>query len=301
MHQVRYFLAVARTLNFTRAAEECHVSQPSLTKAIQKLEEELGGLLFRRERGLTHLTELGRLMLPHLEQTYTAALAAKSLADGLRRAELAPLRLGLTDSIFLPELSTLLGEMGRALPGLRLDLTHAPQGDLVEAALRGDLDVLILSGTTSLPERLILRPLRGETARLLLPADHPLAGAGAVPRAALAGLVLLRRQGCPDTEALLEECSGCGMMLDVRHCGRSEVDLQQMVLSRLGLALSWQDTPRLPGLAAVDLIDAGGRHITLATVAGRQHSQAVDAFLRLVRSRSWDREPRPSALLEGAA
>ena len=50
MHQVRYFLAVADTLNFTRAAELCYVSQPALTRAIQQLEEELGGLLLRRER-----------------------------------------------------------------------------------------------------------------------------------------------------------------------------------------------------------------------------------------------------------
>jgi DNA-binding transcriptional LysR family regulator len=50
MHQVRYFLAVARTLNFTRAAEECKVAQPSLTRAVRQLEEELAGDLFRRER-----------------------------------------------------------------------------------------------------------------------------------------------------------------------------------------------------------------------------------------------------------
>ena len=86
MHQVRYFLAVARTRNFTRAAEECNVSQPSLTRAIQKLEGELGGPLFRREHSLSHLTDLGRIMLPHLEQTYGAAQAAKSLAVSARAA-----------------------------------------------------------------------------------------------------------------------------------------------------------------------------------------------------------------------
>jgi DNA-binding MarR family transcriptional regulator len=67
LHQIRYFLAVAETLNFNRAAERCNVSQPTLTRAIKKLEEELGGPLFRRERKLTHLTDLGRLMRPHLE------------------------------------------------------------------------------------------------------------------------------------------------------------------------------------------------------------------------------------------
>ena len=67
MHQVRYFLAVAEVLNFTRAAEECHVAQPSLTRAIKQLEEELGGDLFRRERPHAQLTELGQRMLPLLD------------------------------------------------------------------------------------------------------------------------------------------------------------------------------------------------------------------------------------------
>ena len=77
MHQIRYFLAVSRTLIFTRAAEDCHVAQPSLTRAIKLLEAELGGDLFRRERNLTHLTEFGQRMLPLMSQCYESALAAK--------------------------------------------------------------------------------------------------------------------------------------------------------------------------------------------------------------------------------
>ena len=84
MHQIRYFLAVARTLNFTRAAEDCSVSQPSLTRAIQTLEAELGGELFHRERGLTHLTELGVKMLPLVQQCFDSAAAAKSLSNSLK-------------------------------------------------------------------------------------------------------------------------------------------------------------------------------------------------------------------------
>ena len=75
IHQIRYFLAVADTLNFTKAAERCHVTQPALTRAIQKLEEELGGPLLRRERSLTHLTDLGRMMVPHLERVLADDLA----------------------------------------------------------------------------------------------------------------------------------------------------------------------------------------------------------------------------------
>jgi DNA-binding transcriptional LysR family regulator len=66
MYQIRHFLAVSEYLNFRRAAEKCHVSGPALTRAIQKLEDELGGKLFRRERNRTHLTDLGALIRPHL-------------------------------------------------------------------------------------------------------------------------------------------------------------------------------------------------------------------------------------------
>ena len=67
MQQIRYFLAVAETLNFTRAAERCNVSQPAMTRAIQSLEDELGGLLFLRQPSKTHPTDLGRLVLPRLK------------------------------------------------------------------------------------------------------------------------------------------------------------------------------------------------------------------------------------------
>ena len=85
LHQIRYFLAVSSTLNFTRAAEECHVSQPSLTRAIKKLEDELGEELFRRERSRTHLTELGRVMVPFLQQSLDSAMAAKAHAQSYGR------------------------------------------------------------------------------------------------------------------------------------------------------------------------------------------------------------------------
>jgi LysR family hydrogen peroxide-inducible transcriptional activator len=83
MHQVRYFLAVAEHLNFSRAAEICNVSQPSLSRAIQQLEGEFGGQLFHRERRFTHLTDLGQIVRPHLETVYAAAVKAKRLSYDL--------------------------------------------------------------------------------------------------------------------------------------------------------------------------------------------------------------------------
>src|SRR6266478_5036750 len=97
MHQVRYFLAVAEELNFTRASEKCNVTQPSLSRAIKLLEEELGGPLFHRERESTHLTDLGQMVQPHLQSVYHHSMLAKHLSqDFVRRL---PLKLGIMSTI----------------------------------------------------------------------------------------------------------------------------------------------------------------------------------------------------------
>src|SRR5215475_8486038 len=111
MHQVRYFLAVAQTLNFTRAAEECHVAQPSLTRAIKQLEGELGGDLFRRERPHAQLTDLGQKMYPLLKRCHESALGAQSLASSLKSGESGSLRLALSRSIDLELLMPQLLEL----------------------------------------------------------------------------------------------------------------------------------------------------------------------------------------------
>src|ERR1700744_2915781 len=95
LHQSRYFLALARSLNFTRAAEACNITQPALTKAVAKLETELGGPLVHRERQLTQLTDLGKLVLPMLERTYTAAESVRISAEEFQQKEIAPLKIAL--------------------------------------------------------------------------------------------------------------------------------------------------------------------------------------------------------------
>ena len=113
MHQVRYFLAVTRTLNFTRAADECNVTQPSLTRAIKQLEAELGGDLFRRERPAAQLTELGHRMHPLLQQCYDAASGARMLAASFKGGEVGALRIALTHSIDLSLLIPHLDQIKR--------------------------------------------------------------------------------------------------------------------------------------------------------------------------------------------
>ena len=128
MHHIRYFLAVGETLNLTRAAERCNVAQPALTRAIKALETELGGELLRRERAVSHLTELGQRMLPMLRQCYDTALAAKMVAASIRKGEAAPLSVAISHTVTLGRFTPTLEELSRVLPGLQLKLHRGSGG-----------------------------------------------------------------------------------------------------------------------------------------------------------------------------
>src|SRR5436190_16776306 len=129
MHQVRYFLATVSELNFTKAADKCDVTQPSLTRAIKQLEDELGGDLFRRERPQAQLTELGERMLPLLKQCYESALGARSLASAIKSGEIGTLRLALSRTVELSTLMSHLAELSRLFAGLDIKLLrgNAPE------------------------------------------------------------------------------------------------------------------------------------------------------------------------------
>src|ERR1700730_9652532 len=87
MHHIRYFLALSETLNLTKAAERCNVSQPALSRAIKALETELGGEFLRRDPTLSQLTDLGQRMLHIMRQCSETALAAKMAAASIRKGE----------------------------------------------------------------------------------------------------------------------------------------------------------------------------------------------------------------------
>src|SRR4030095_17227623 len=143
MHQVRVFRRVARTLNFTRAAEECHVAQPSLTRAIRQLEGELGGDLFRRERPHRQLTELGQRMLPLLKQCYESALSARSLASAIKKGEVGSLRLAVSHTIDPSLVTPHVVELGKLFDGLELKLLRGNGSEGLGYLKKGAVELAI--------------------------------------------------------------------------------------------------------------------------------------------------------------
>ena len=287
MHQVRYFLAVARTLNFTRAAEECNVTQPSLTRAIQKLEEEFGGLLFRRERARTHLTDLGREMLPHLERTFDAAQAAKAAAKGMGKAQVTPLKLGLALSVGAPQLVAVLEEIGVALAGLELTTESGSSNQLIERALEGALDIIIIERPGEVPDRLEEWPLYSLPYLVLLNARHRLAGTDPLRLLDLAGESWIETaHDC--TARFRNVCETAGIEAQFRHKAADDAQLQRLVAAGLGAGLIPDGTSLIDGVVT-RLVEDGdwAGNVVLATIGGRRRSPATEAFVRSARARAW--------------
>lgn len=162
MHQVRYFLALAGTRNFTKAAEQCNVTQPALTRAIKMLEEELGGPLLHRDHRNTHLTDLGQVMLPQLERMWSNVEAAKTTAASLLSLKDAPLKLGLMCTIGPLRFAGFLSRFRSQQPGIQLSLIERKPSDLAAALQRGELDVAVMAPAADVDARFRIEPLYRE-------------------------------------------------------------------------------------------------------------------------------------------
>lgn len=288
MHQVRYFLSVCETLNFTRAARACDVAQPSLTRAIQKLEQELGGPLFRRERNHTHLTDLGRLMQPHLKAVHEASLAAQAEAAEFQNLEKAPLKLGVMCTIGPRRLIGFLDRLRREIPSLDLNLHEASGKRLTERLLAGDLDVALV-GLPAYPDRLDIAPLYDERYMIAFPKGHRFEGMPAVPLSQLDDEDYLQRVNCEYMDHFNALDRPKPFEVRLRYASEREDWIQAMVLAGMGCSVMPEYLPVMPGIATRVLVEPEiARTISLATVAGRRFSPTVAAFLRLAWHHAWE-------------
>jgi DNA-binding transcriptional LysR family regulator len=290
MQQVRYFLAVAQTLNFTRAAEQCNVSQPALTRAIKLLEEELGGELIRREGRLSHLTDLGKSMSPLLEQCYGSALAAKTLAKSLKTGEIAILDMGVSKTFDIGLLLPLLSEVYRAFPGLQFKVKRGATPQMWRMLETGELEVAIgwLQGDAS--ERIEAWSLFTETFDVVVGTDHDLARRNVPkfdPDLALDERFLVH-SGIDASAAEKKRLVAAGVDLALAHEVDSTPDLEAMVAAGLGLGLAPSASARSPRLRHLEIASLGvQRTVVVAVMAGRQRSRPVAGLLNLLRGADW--------------
>lgn len=288
--QIRYFLALARTLNFTRAAEECGVTQPALSRAIQRLEETLGGALVLRERSLTQLTEFGRAMLPLLQQTQDAAEAVRLQAERRRRQQdEAPLRLGICPFLAMGPFLAPLRSVAEGIEGAVLEIRRGAEPLLIDWVLQGTIDMAVVPQFRPPPERLHHWPLWTQGVEAWLPASHPLAReSGPLPIQALRDepMVALAVDPAADAaRAIVRE--RIGIRAPRRHAASGPEEMAAMVALGLGWGIAPEGTTAAPGVTARPLVDERpiAIEVVLINVAGRPMNRAVQHFHRLVRAR----------------
>lgn len=291
MHQVRYFLAVSQTMNFTRAAEQCHVAQPSLTRAIKLLEEELGSDLFRRERKLTHLTEFGQRMLPLLRQCYESALTAKTLAKTIRSGALAPLAIAISQSVDMSVLTPVLAELARSFPGLELKFARGSETEIAACLKKGDVEIAIAGDSVERWDRLDCWPLFSELLALVVWQSHRLANVGGVDASALKKERILSRPYCETAKRVLELVKGEDEMIHT-HEAASDADVVRMIDAELGIGILPASATCPPSLRKIAIRGASlDRTVNLYSVAGRERSPAGAALMKLLRARDWPADP----------
>lgn len=209
MNQIRYFLAVCAHRNFTHAASASNVSQPSLTTAIKKLEGELGGDLFVRDRAGCRLTALGKLMKPRLQKVHDETRLAKAEAVRHMRLERVPISVGVGETIGHSRISAALERMRRRLPQAEIEVIVSSTPQLLAGVREGDFDVVVTAEKVSEDLYQIDR-LYEEDYKVVVSNAHPLSDLNAISLSALAETDMLDRPNCEMRDALHGTCADHG-------------------------------------------------------------------------------------------
>lgn len=290
-HEIRYFLAVAETLNFTQAAKACKVSQPALTRGVKSLEDKLGaGQLIHRERSNTHLTELGQMMRPYFQQICEQMEAAHNVATGYVTLSDVTLRIGLMSTIGPRNLVDFLVDFQRRYKGLTIEIIDGSTYELEEQMQRGELDVAIYSQPNgAYPDTLHAIPLFSEKFMVLLPPGHRLVQQATIQMADLNGENYLGRKSCEFYDHLRTiRLSLKDVEFHRPYVSDRDDWVQSMVLSGIGFTYSPEHAVILKDIVMRPLVNPEVvREISLITVRGRPHSPAVGAFAETARRFPW--------------
>jgi DNA-binding transcriptional LysR family regulator len=287
LEQLRGFVAVAEEGNFGRAAARLRITQPPLSRQVQKLERALEVALLVRTPRAVLLTPAGEAFLPEARRMLSLADAAPITARNAARGTTGALRIGFTAISALTVLGTWIRTIGEHLPAVELTLTEMVTRDQVDALLAGDLHVGLARGVPA-SEVLAVRRVHVESLILACPLGHPLADLGRPP-----ALTEIGRHDvvtyAPVAARYLQELvisvfRGAGVEPRyVQHVGQVH-SLLALVDAGVGVGLVPRSAARLrlPNLAFTEIADVRPDIVETHCVWRTQHTNpALDALLRL--------------------
>lgn len=289
MQQLRYVVAVARTGNFSRAAEQCHVSQPSLSQQIQKLEEELDERLFDRMTREAKLTPHGEAFLRHAVRILEEVDAAKREATDAQDLRRGRLTIGVLPTIAPYLLPPALIEFTEKFPGVEILVQEDTTARLLKLAHRYEIDFALASQPIQ-DESLEINELFSEELLLALPPGHRLTRKRRVAFADLDGerLIVMKDGHCLGDQ-VLGFCDRRGVKPEISFRSAQLETIQALVSSGLGISL-------IPAMAARGAREDGleyrslqsprpARKIVAVWPKQRPPGRAANEFLKMVSAR----------------
>lgn len=291
LRQLRYFIAVAEELSFTRAALRLHLSQPPLSQQIQALERDLGVRLLERTKRQVALTEPGRIFLEQARQILAKAAEARSLAVAAAAGYSGQLRLAYTVSVsFHPALPQTLLRFGHVAPNVRLKLNEMYTEPQYAALLADELDVGFVRNDPVHAQdagRLRITVIDREPLLLALPSGHPLASRPSLRLAEVADDAFVSQPqelAATLSNRLLTLADQAGFQPTIVQHAQQLNGLLALVAAGLGLALvpASMRTVRLAGVSYVALEDANAYMLLAVASRADDHSPALQQFLATV-------------------
>jgi len=278
--EMRYLVALARERHFGRTAEVCHVSQPTLSVAIKKVEKQLGATLFERTASGVRVTALGERIVGQARRVLEEAVKLEEIAGAAGDPMSGQLRVGIIYTIAPYLLPQLIPAMSRVAPAMPLFLREDFTANLIPALKSGELDAIIIALPLSEPG-LVAQPVYDEPFRVVVPAGHPWAGRPEIPADELDGQdLLLPGVGNCFRDQVLESCPRLAGLEAQGHVqeGSSLETIRYMVVSGVGVAV-------MPSTAADPL---AGREplVRVLPFAGRSPSRTVGLVWRVTYPRS---------------
>jgi LysR family transcriptional regulator, hydrogen peroxide-inducible genes activator len=276
LRDLEYLVALAETRHFGRAAERCHVSQPTLSAQIRKLEDSLGVALVERRPRRVALTVAGEAVVERARRMLRDAEDIQALGRASQDPLAGQLRVGFIPTLGPYLLPRVAPRIARALPKLQLMLYEYQTSALVERTVRGELDLAILALPAD-TKGLVTRSLFAEAFLVAMPEHHRLTAKKRVKASDLSGekLLLLEEGHCLRDQAL-EVCARAGTEEQDFRATSLET-LRQMVAAGLGLTL-------LPRLAAEGPF-ASARGLVVRPFAPPSPNRVIGAAWRRSSSR----------------
>lgn len=286
LHQLKYFLAVCKTQNFTRAAEICHVAQPSLTRAIKDLEAEFGGPLFVRGRHHA-LTSLGHFVRAHIERIEAEMSRVRTAVSCWRNLE-APLKIGVLDSVGPTQIMALVDRFRREHPQVDIELHQAEQERLESDIAGGELDLAFTVSDRRTDLRMAWYGLYREPFVVAFADGHRFAACDEVRLRDLMDETYLDRLNCEMRDELLRCCQDDQIRLKAAYRSNRDDWIQRAAAAGLGVAILPGASIVLPDLLSRPLVDPRmDREVGLLTLATPQNSPAAETFILQASAFPW--------------